>query len=300
MLSVVVATYNRSAKLEALLRALSACSFDSAQCEVLVVDNNSSDRTKEVITNFQAWKQPTFKYLLETRRGKSNALNTGIKSAKGEILAFTDDDCIPSTNWIDSIVREFETDSHLAVLGGRVELYDKEDIAATLSLCDDRIEIARGVQVIKNPPIIGANMAFRRSFLDRIGEFDPLLGPGARCGIAEDVEILYRFHQGGFKIVYSPNVKVLHNHGRKNESDDLALSRQYAMGRGGLYCKHLLKADPEMAGIAFNEIYGLAKTLLKGFLIRRNFPYHKIILPGVLVGAISYLRATCLQRGMDA
>ena len=300
MLSVVVATYNRSAKLEALLRALSACSFDSAQCEVLVVDNNSSDRTKEVITNFQAWKQPIFKYLLETRRGKSNALNTGIKSAKGEILAFTDDDCIPSTNWIDSIVREFETDSHLAVLGGRVELYDKEDIAATLSLCDDRIEIARGVQVIKNPPIIGANMAFRRSFLDRIGEFDPLLGPGARCGIAEDVEILYRFHQGGFKIVYSPNVKVLHNHGRKNESDDLALSRQYAMGRGGLYCKHLLKADPEMAGIAFNEIYGLAKTLLKGFLIRRNFPYHKIILPGVLVGAISYLRATCLQRGMDA
>jgi glycosyltransferase involved in cell wall biosynthesis len=298
-LSVIVATYNRCAKLETLLQAISECSFDRAECEVLVVDNNSSDRTKEVVTKFQARNAPTFRYFMETRRGKSNALNTGIKSAKGEILAFTDDDCIPSRNWLDAILREFETDTLLAVLGGRVELYNKEDIAATLSLCDDRIQIARGIQVIKNPPIIGANMAFRRSFLDRIGEFDPLLGPGARCGIAEDVEILYRFHQGGFKIVYSPDVKVLHNHGRKNESDDFALSRQYAIGRGGLYCKHLLKADREIFGIAFDEIYGLTKTLVKGFMIRKEFPYHKIMLPGVLSGAISYLRATCLQRGMD-
>ena len=65
---------------------------------------------------------------------------------------------------------------------------------------------------------------------------------------------------------------VLHNHGRKSESEDFALSRLYAMGRGGLYCKHILRADLKMASIAADEIYGLSKTLLKGFMIRKDFP----------------------------
>ncbi len=288
-ISVIIATYNRCVKLRALLQTLAECSLKGNECEVLIVDNNSTDTTKDVATEFQAPLRPHFRYLFEKRRGKSNALNCGIKAARGEILAFTDDDCLPSRNWLHSIVKEFEEDPNLAVLGGRVELYDKNDIAHSLSLSNHRSQITHGMQIIKNAPIIGANMAFRKCVLDRIGGFDPLLGPGARCGIAEDVEILYRCHKSGFKIVYSPEVMVLHNHGRKSESEDFALSRLYAMGRGGLYCKHILRADLKMASIAADEIYGLSKTLLKGFMIRKDFPHHRIMLPGVLRGAINYL-----------
>jgi GT2 family glycosyltransferase len=291
-ISVIVATYNRCIKLRTLLQTLTECSLGGNECEVLVVDNGSTDDTKDAAREFQARCGLDFRYLFEGRRGKSNALNTGIELANGEILAFTDDDCIPSRNWIESIAREFEADPTLAVLGGRVELYDKNDFAHSLSLSTQRSQIVHGVQVIKNAPIIGANMAFRKSILKRIGGFDPLLGPGARCGIAEDVEILYRIYKGGFKIVYSPEAIVLHNHGRKTESEDFALSRLYAMGRGGVYCKHILRADLKMVRIAADEIYGLTKTLLKGFMIRKEFPHHKIMLPGVLRGVVTYLSAT--------
>ena len=292
-ISIIISTYNGCQKLKILLNALKKLSLSDANaCEVLIVDNNSSDDTKKVVGDYLSSENPTFKYLFEKRQGKSHALNLGIREADGEILVFTDDDCVPDSYWIESIVNEFESDPSLSVLGGRVELYDKEDRPHSISYSTKRVKITHPREVCRIPLIMGNNMAIRRNVFDVISEFDPLLGPGSICGVAEDTEFLYRIYKREYKMVYSPEALVFHKHGRKTQQEDDAVNRGYGMGRGGLYFKHILRLDYKIVGIACEEVYSLSKTLLKGFLVRKNFRYHRITLPALFAGAFRYYKAS--------
>ncbi|MGH9642979.1 MAG: glycosyltransferase, partial [Terriglobales bacterium] len=137
--SVLVSTCNRCDKLRVFLDTMKANgSAYPMETEVVVIDNNSSDATKQVVAEYTSLANPAFRYLLERKPGKSCALNAGIREAKGEIIAFTDDDCVPSRSWVARIVKEFESDSELAVLGGRVELYDETDLPQAILLSNYR------------------------------------------------------------------------------------------------------------------------------------------------------------------
>ena len=93
---MLVSTCNRCDKLRLFLDAMkSNGSTGLTETEVLVIDNNSSDATKQVVAEYTSLENPVFRYLSESKPGKSRALNGGIREAKGEIIAFTDDDCIP-------------------------------------------------------------------------------------------------------------------------------------------------------------------------------------------------------------
>src|SRR5215831_18634599 len=107
-LSVVIATYNRAENLRRTLQSLAAMERPTRVAwEVVVVDNNSNDRTSEVITGFRKSSDLDIHYVLEERQGKSFALNTGIRYSRGEILAFTDDDAEIDKAWIGSICAAF-------------------------------------------------------------------------------------------------------------------------------------------------------------------------------------------------
>jgi glycosyltransferase involved in cell wall biosynthesis len=124
-LSIIIASYNRADSLLKFLRGLSHQVVpDGVDWEVVIVDNNSSDGTKSAIVPFVQETPPRCIYLLESRQGKSIALNAGLRAATGEILVFTDDDCIPDPKWLATIAREFASVPSLGVLGGRVELFD--------------------------------------------------------------------------------------------------------------------------------------------------------------------------------
>src|SRR5208337_4132786 len=129
----------------------------------------------------------------------------------------TDDDCIPSADWVARILKEFESDSELSVLGGRVELYDERDLPQATLLSNYRTVVTNAREVCETPTIIGANMAFRKTTLKATRGFDPLLGPGSICKADEDLDLLYRSLKRKCKIVYSPEVVVFHNHGRRTE-----------------------------------------------------------------------------------
>ena len=262
-----------------------------AGTEVLVIDNNSSDATKEVVAEYTSLENPVFRYLFECKPGKSRALNVGIHEAMGEIIAFTDDDCIPSPAWVLSIVKEFESDPELSVLGGRVELYDEKDLPQAIVLSKCRTLVTNAKEVCAPPAIIGANMAFRKTILEATRGFDPLLGPGSLCMALEDLDIIYRSLKMKGKIVYSPEAIVFHNHGRKTELDENKTSFAYALGRGAFYIKHLLRLDFQIARIALKELYDLAKTLLKGAVTRTRFPYHRLALSAIVLGACHYCQA---------
>src|SRR4029077_6970202 len=123
-LSVIVASYNRSESLQMFLNSLENQEVpEGSDWEALIVDNNSTDDTKDVSTIFVSRNSERFRYLFEGRQGKSLALNLAILQAKGDVLVFTDDDCVPDPSWLRAIVDEFTSDSSLSVLGGRVELY---------------------------------------------------------------------------------------------------------------------------------------------------------------------------------
>jgi glycosyltransferase involved in cell wall biosynthesis len=290
--SVLVSTCNRCDKLRMLLDTMkndgSACPTET---EVLVIDNNSSDATKQVVAEYTSLENPVFRYLSENKPGKSHALNAGIREARGEIIAFTDDDCIPSPSWVASIWREFESDSELSVLGGRVALYDESDLPQAILLSNCRRLVTKAREVCETPAIIGANMAFRKTALKVTRGFDPLLGPGSMCKAFEDLDLVYRSLKKNFKIVYSPEVIVFHNHGRKTELDEDKTSFAYAFGRGAFYIKHSLRLDFQIGMIALRDLSGLTKTLTKGVITRTRFPYHRLALPAIVLGAFYYFQA---------
>ena len=290
--SVLVSTCNRCEKLRMLLDTLKTNgSAGITETEVFVIDNNSSDATKQVVAEYTSLENPVFRYLSESRPGKSRALNAGIREARGEIIAFTDDDCIPSPDWVENIAKEFESDSELSVLGGRVELYDQNDAHQAILLSNRRTLVTNAREVFETPTIIGANMAFRKTVLQATRGFDPLLGPGAICKAVEDLDLIYRSLKKKLKIVYSPEVMVFHNHGRRTELDENKTSFTYAFGRGAFYVKYILRLDFQIAGIAIRELSDLIKTLTKGLITRTKFPYHRLTLPAIFLGALSYCQA---------
>jgi GT2 family glycosyltransferase len=252
MLNIVVATRNRSANLRTLVESLLRLGPSSGfTWDVWIIDNNSNDETPELVKSL-ATREPTrVHYLLETKPGKSYALNRGIRESSGEVVAFTDDDCIPDSHWLENIAHEFATRSDLGIVGGRVELYDPRDLPITLRTSRERLVLSNGADVFSF--IAGCNMAIRREVLDKVGGFDTKLGPGSPADAADDPDYIYRAFRMGTGVEYVPDILVFHNHGRRSPIDAKALTRSYLRGRGSFYAKHILGGDKVALKMAYWE-----------------------------------------------
>jgi GT2 family glycosyltransferase len=296
-ISVVIATYNRCESLMATLRSLAESQIPAGlSWEVIVVDNNSTDQTRAAVECFIDSGQQNVRYLFEPRQGRVFALNTGIREAKGRIIAFTDDDCIVDSQWITSILEEYASDPYLAAIGGRVELYDRRDKPMTVRVSKQRMLVSSAPFEPCFVPIIGCNMAFKRAVFDEIGYFDPALSTGSKSGtVADDVDFLYRAYKNGFKVVYSPNVLVYHNHGRRTDADWASVSRNYARGRGAFYCKHVLRRDDAVIKMAYWETLRVAKNLVRKLLAGNTAGSEIVLLWNLVVGAMYEFRA-CLDK----
>src|SRR5258708_9288447 len=284
-LSIVIASYNRAESLLKFLQELSRqAAPEGLDWEVVVVDNNSTEGTRSLMAPLAEANPRRYKYLQENRQGKSIALNTGLRAATGGILVFTDDDCIPDSNWLATIAKEFDADPALGVLGGRVELFDKQDRPVAIRNFPDRTLIESRDQLFLF--LIGANMSIRRQVLDSVGEFDPFLGPGSRIGaVMEDLDLLYRTFRKKFKIVYSPDVLVYHNHGRTTDAQIQALNHRYVVGRGAFYCKHILGGDRSVLKMAYWEFSSLTKGIVKDLFAGKKTQEQGRLLWALLAGA---------------
>jgi len=119
-ITVIVCTYNRCQSLAKALDSIIAQIVpEPIGWEILVVDNNSSDQTRDVVEDFCLRYPRRFRYLLERQQGKSYALNAGIREARGDILAFTDDDVTVEPTWLNSLTSALHG-SEWAGVGGRV------------------------------------------------------------------------------------------------------------------------------------------------------------------------------------
>ena len=146
MISVIVCTRNRAESLRGTLHSLHAMAMPPTLAwEVVVVDNGSGDHTRAVTEETARATGMPVRYLLETEPGLSRARNAGARAARGEVVAFTDDDCRVDARWLAQIDAEFGADTSLAVLGGRVELYDPSDQPVSVRRQRERthVDVAR-------------------------------------------------------------------------------------------------------------------------------------------------------------
>jgi glycosyltransferase involved in cell wall biosynthesis len=284
-ISVIICTYNRAESLKKTLDSIKNMSIpNDLSWEILMVDNNSSDNTKKVIEEFRIKSGLNVVYVFEEKRGLSNARNSGIRNAQGEIIVFTDDDCIPDKNWLFFISKEFEADPSLSLIGGRVELYDPNDQPVTIRTSKERNHFTSIGQLFSLIP--GCNFAFHRRILDALGGFDPDFGAGTRVKAAEDSDFLYRAYKMGFKMVYSPEILVYHNHGRRTKEQVFNLNKGYIIGCGAFYCKHILRGDPEVLKMAIAEVISLMKGFAKNLILLRTTVKQRLRLYFLSLGAV--------------
>jgi glycosyltransferase involved in cell wall biosynthesis len=216
-ITVILCTYNRCQSLATTLRSVAASRLpDSVEWEVLVVDNNSHDRTREVVADFSRRYVGRFRYLFEPRPGKSHALNAGIREARGDILAFMDDDVMVEPAWLGNLtaglIEEGWTGAGGPILPEpgfsppRWLSISGKYALAPFALFDPRPDPGE----LPEPPW-GTNMAFRKSVFDKYGRFRTDLGPSPGSEIRnEDTEFGRRLLAAGERLLYVPSAVVYH------------------------------------------------------------------------------------------
>jgi glycosyltransferase involved in cell wall biosynthesis len=188
----------------------------SVDWEVLVVDNNSTDRTRDIVESFGRRYSHRFRYLFEPRQGKSYALNSGIREAFGDILAFTDDDVTVEQTWLRNLTSSLHS-GEWAGAGGRIVPVWPGPLPGWLSTDDPHtmgpfvaFDAGIGAGLLRRPPY-GANMAFRREMFQKYGGFRTDLGPRPGSEIRrEDIEFAHRLMAGGERLRYEPEAVVHH------------------------------------------------------------------------------------------
>jgi glucosyl-dolichyl phosphate glucuronosyltransferase len=214
-ISVVLATYNRAASLRITLESFASLSIPpTLDWELLVVDNNSTDDTSAAVNRLIDRMGARVRYLFEGRQGRSAALNAGIAQAKGEIIAFTDDDIILDPNWLTEIHAAFKDSSVSAVAGRIFPLWEHAQpkwLEMNGQQAVVNFDLGDEPQTIQIAPM-GANSAFRREVFSKYGLFRLDLGVrGSKHTITcDDTEFGGRLMAAGEKIAYCPAAVIHH------------------------------------------------------------------------------------------
>jgi glycosyltransferase involved in cell wall biosynthesis len=235
-ISLIISTRNRCEQLARCLGSLRQITFEHPW-ELIIVDNGSVDNTAAVAQAFINTASMPTRYVFELKPGKSNALNTALDIAQGQVFAFTDDDCYPAPDFLTQVWSAFE-DRRVGYITGRIMLHDPTDYPMTINESVTPV-IFPAISLLRSGSVQGANMAFRRGVLRNIGGFDPLMGPGTAF-VGEDLDAAGRASAMGWLGRYCPEVVVRHHHGRK-ASDAPHRMKSYGLGVGAYHAKLLVR-----------------------------------------------------------
>lgn len=244
-ITVILCTHNRCGSLAKALESVAASALPSSvEWEVLVVDNNSPDQTRDVVEDYCRRFPGRFRYLCEPQQGKSHALNAGIREARGEILAFIDDDVVVESAWLQNLTAPLQ-EGGWAGAGGRIlpaQIFSPPRwlaldgpyslggaLYAHFDLGDKPRELDRAP--------FGTNMAFRKRLFEKYGGFRTDLGPGPSREIPrfnEDTEFGRRLMKAGERLRYEPTAVVYHMVQPSRVRKDYFLTWWFDYGRSGI------------------------------------------------------------------
>lgn len=207
--SIIIVTRNRAPDLAKTLGAFRALEIpDGLTAELHVVDNGSTDDTRQVATSCRLDKLP-LRYTYEKLPGKSNGQNLGLALSTGDWVLFTDDDVRPPQDWLPRMCEPLVSQGACAVAGG---LHFAPHLVRSWMQPLHRSWLASSEWIQPEAPqsLVGANMAFSRVVLQKVPGFDPELGPGA-LGFGDDHLFASQLLEAGFPIVNRLAVSVEHH-----------------------------------------------------------------------------------------
>lgn len=198
--SVIIPVYNDSERLKTCLRALEMQTYPPEQYEVIVVDNQSDEGLDLIVAAF-----PHAISIVETQRSSYAARNAGILRTQGQIVAFTDSDCIPAEDWLEAGVKHLMSTSNCGLIGGKIELFFQTSGRPTaVELYDSLMHLQQHLFVNAMRFSATANLFTFKTVFDRVGLFDSRLKSGG------DKEWGQRVFSAGYRLVYADDVCITH------------------------------------------------------------------------------------------
>jgi glycosyltransferase involved in cell wall biosynthesis len=197
--SLVVPVFNAEETIGDCLDSLLAQTYPKELFELIVVDNDSTDGTANVLRAYRG----EIRVLHEHERGAAAARNVGIANARGEVVAFTDADCRADADWLRNIVEPLD-DPSVGIVGGEILAAEPCNRVARfgIEINDNR----KSIEVFSPPYVITMNCCARLAVLKRLHSFD------ARFRRGQDVELSYRAVQAGYRLVFRPEAIIYHRH----------------------------------------------------------------------------------------
>ncbi|HMQ29570.1 MAG TPA: glycosyltransferase [Chloroflexaceae bacterium] len=299
-LSIVVCTHERPDDLERCLEALAPLAARGH--ELIVVDNAPRGaRTAEVAARFPA------RYLREPRPGLDHARNLGLRAATRPIVAYTDDDAVPDPCWAAALQAPFGDPAVGCVTGLVLPLELETPAQEQFEVyCAHRRDFqARVLAAPATPPAaggvagMGANMAFRRELLLRLGGFDPRLDGGRATRSGGDTDMFARVLEAGARIVYTPDALVWHRH-RRTDAELRSCIYGYGVGLYSFLTKRLVEGrDAQALVIGARWLVGpVVKGLWRRLRGRAAVPASLLLLElaGAFEGPLAYARESWAAR----
>jgi glycosyltransferase involved in cell wall biosynthesis len=308
-ISVVICTHERPSMLATCLTSVMA--LDYPHYEVVVVDNAPrTDATRAVVAELQG-QIPQIRYVVEPNQGQCWARNTGAQVAQGEIVAYTDDDVIVDSHWLIGLLRGFAATDNVGGVNGLTipaELDTAEQLWFEQSggfnkgykrrVFDlERHKLARPFYPLSAGIFgTGANLAIKKSALEKVGYFDPALGAGTITTCGDDLAMYVQLLFAGYKLVYEPTAFLQHIHRREYA----ALQKQiynYGVGFAAFLTKTLWENPGRIPGFVLRIPYGLyllfSPQSFKNRKKQTDYPddLNGLELRGMLTGGYAYLKS---------
>lgn len=238
--------------------------------EIVVIDQSENDDTQVSLQTLL--EDSRVRYVRSATQGKGIALNLGLKEAKHDIVAITDDDCEVDAGWSETHARAFARFPRVAVTFGSVLPADHDPKSGFIPAYGlKRNKLCRSVWDKLTARGIGANMAVRRKAILGLGGFDPTLGPGGRFHACVDGDVAVRSLLAGHHVFETRNTRVFHN-GFRDWNEGRALTRNAWIGIGAAYVKLLKCGRLDALPIyLFEFIAGALLPAMRATLTFRRF-----------------------------
>ena len=249
-LSLIICTRNRASSLtpclQSIAKAYRRVNTESADIELIAVDNASSDGTRSVIEAFAQRQSFPVRYVQAPVPGLSRARNMGVKASSGDWLAFTDDDCLVRPHYFLRLQARLDVRRFQYGMASILRYNELDDPRVAQCEIEEESLIAKGTRILPAGTIQGANMFVHRSVFDQCGLFDEALGAGTPFP-CEDIDLACRASRSGFTGALLPDPIVYHDHGRRTGSAEAQQTLEsYDAGRGAYYAKLLISGTPEI------------------------------------------------------
>ena len=264
--SVVVCAYNAERTMDACLESLRTLNYPDY--EVIVVNDGSKDRTLEISERHKAVYDadpggPRMVIISQENKGLSVARNVGAQAATGEIVAYTDSDCVPDPDWLAFLVYKFVRSGFVAVGGPNFPPPEPHLVPAAVAASPGGpTHVLLNDEVAEHIP--GCNMAFTKKALEEIGGFEPVF-----AAAGDDVDLCWRLQNRGYPIGFSPAATVWH-YRRNTVKAYLKQQMGYGKAEALLYFKHPYRFNLLGQSRWLGRIYG---ELTAAVLSRRPIIY---------------------------